>query len=121
MLIPADVSKAKHATCRALASDEFTRSLDILVFRKQSRRLLCVFSLQAWQDPLKRSGAFDDLEALFASRIVYIDGAMGTSIQRYNLEEEDYRGERYAKHHKELRGNNDLLVVTKPEVGRPSC
>ena len=47
---------------------------------------------------------------------MYIDGAMGTSIQRYNLEEEDYRGERYAKHHKELRGNNDLLVITKPEA-----
>jgi 5-methyltetrahydrofolate--homocysteine methyltransferase len=43
---------------------------------------------------------------------------MGTSIQRYNLEEDDYRGERYAEHHKELRGNNDLLVITKPEVCR---
>ncbi len=49
---------------------------------------------------------------------MYIDGAMGTSIQRYNLEEDDYRGERYAEHHKELRGNNDLLVITKPEVCR---
>jgi hypothetical protein len=35
------------------------------------------------------------------------------------LEEEDYRGERYANHHKELKGNNDLLVITKPQVG--SC
>jgi 5-methyltetrahydrofolate--homocysteine methyltransferase len=34
------------------------------------------------------------------------------------LEEEDYRGERYANHHKELKGNNDLLVITKPQVGR---
>jgi 5-methyltetrahydrofolate--homocysteine methyltransferase len=35
---------------------------------------------------------------------------------RSRLEEEDYRGERYANHHKELKGNNDLLVITKPEV-----
>ena len=35
---------------------------------------------------------------------------------RHRLEEEDYRGERYANHHKELKGNNDLLVITKPEV-----
>ena len=41
---------------------------------------------------------------------------MGTSIQKYKLEEEDYRGERYKNHHKELKGNNDLLVITKPEV-----
>ena len=67
---------------------------------------------------MKKSDAFAELEALFKSRIVYIDGAMGTSIQRYNLEEEDYRGERYAKHHKELRGNNDLLVITKPQACR---
>ena len=35
---------------------------------------------------------------------------------RHRLEEEDYRGERYANHHKELKGNNDLLVITKPQV-----
>jgi hypothetical protein len=35
----------------------------------------------------------------------------------HRLEEEDYRGERYANHHKELKGNNDLLVITKPQVG----
>jgi len=77
-----------------------------------------VLCRQAWKDPLKKSDAFAELEALFQSRIVYIDGAMGTSIQRYNLEEEDYRGERYAKHHKELSGNNDLLVITKPQARR---
>ena len=71
-----------------------------------------------WVDPLKKSDTFAELDALFQSRIAFIDGAMGTSIQRYNLEEEDYRGERYAKHHKELRGNNDLLVITKPEARR---
>ena len=49
-------------------------------------------------------------------RILYIDGAMGTMIQRYKLVEDDYRGERYAKHKHELKGNNDLLVITRPDV-----
>ena len=41
---------------------------------------------------------------------------MGTAIQRYNLTEEDYRGEYYRNHSHELKGNNDLLVVSKPDV-----
>ena len=41
---------------------------------------------------------------------------MGTAIQQYNLSEEDYRGEHYKNHSHELKGNNDLLVVSKPEV-----
>jgi methionine synthase I (cobalamin-dependent) len=43
------------------------------------------------------------------------NGRVAVSL-RHRLEEEDYRGERYANHHKELKGNNDLLVITKPEV-----
>jgi 5-methyltetrahydrofolate--homocysteine methyltransferase len=49
-------------------------------------------------------------------RIIYIDGAMGTQIQKYKLEEEDFRGERYKNHSNELKGNNDLLVITRPDV-----
>ena len=79
-------------------------------------RVVEVPGYKPWVDPLAKTETFAQLESLFQSRIAFIDGAMGTSIQRYHLEEEDYRGERYAKHHKELRGNNDLLVVTKPEV-----
>ena len=45
-----------------------------------------------------------------------IDGAMGTMIQRYNLGEADYRGERFVKHPHSLKGNNDLLSITKPEI-----
>ena len=44
------------------------------------------------------------------------NGRVAVSL-RHRLEEEDYRGERYANHHKELKGNNDLLVITKPQVG----
>jgi len=58
------------------------------------------------------------LAALLRERIVFIDGAMGTMVQRYKLEEADYRGTRFADHPHDLKGNNDLLVLTKPEVIR---
>ena len=49
-------------------------------------------------------------------RILIIDGAMGTMIQRYNLEEKDFRGERFKDWHKDVRGNNDLLSITQPQI-----
>ncbi len=49
-------------------------------------------------------------------RILVIDGAMGTMIQRYKLAEADYRGEQFKDWHKDVKGNNDLLSITKPEV-----
>lgn len=56
------------------------------------------------------------LEAESKKRIIVLDGAMGTMIQRYNLTEEDYRGERFADYGQDVKGNNDLLSLTKPEV-----
>ncbi|MEZ4252998.1 MAG: homocysteine S-methyltransferase family protein, partial [Polyangiales bacterium] len=58
------------------------------------------------------------IEALLRERILVLDGAMGTMVQRFKLEEADYRGERFADHPHDLKGNNDLLVLTKPEVIR---
>ena len=49
-------------------------------------------------------------------RILVLDGAMGTMIQRYNLEEEDFRGTRFASHPQQLKGNNDILVLTRPDI-----
>jgi 5-methyltetrahydrofolate--homocysteine methyltransferase len=49
-------------------------------------------------------------------RILILDGAMGTMVQRYNLKEPDYRGERFAKHPCDLKGNNDILVLTRPDI-----
>ena len=49
-------------------------------------------------------------------RILVLDGAMGTMIQRHRLTEADFRGPRLAGHHKDLRGNNDLLILTRPDV-----
>ena len=51
-------------------------------------------------------------------RILILDGAMGTMIQEYKFEEEDYRGERFKDWHVLIKGNNDLLSLTKPEVIR---
>ena len=56
------------------------------------------------------------LPQILQQRIVILDGAMGTMIQRYKLGEADYRGMRFKDHPKDLKGNNDLLQVTKPEV-----
>ncbi|MEO6005150.1 MAG: homocysteine S-methyltransferase family protein [Opitutus sp.] len=56
------------------------------------------------------------LEKLFAERIVILDGAMGSMIQTYGLEESDFRGERFKTFSRDLKGNNDLLSLTKPEV-----
>jgi 5-methyltetrahydrofolate--homocysteine methyltransferase len=53
-----------------------------------------------------------------SQRIAIIDGAMGTMIQRHRLGEADFRGERFADHGKDLKGNNDLLVLTRPDVIR---
>ena len=58
------------------------------------------------------------LRTLLAQRILILDGAMGTLIQRHGLQEADYRGTRFAGHAKELKGNNDLLLLTKPELIR---
>ena len=58
------------------------------------------------------------LEQLLAKRILLLDGAMGTMIQRARLAEEDYRGARFQGWPRELRGNNDLLSLTQPRLIR---
>ncbi|HWI32919.1 MAG TPA: homocysteine S-methyltransferase family protein, partial [Lapillicoccus sp.] len=67
-------------------------------------------------EPNLRPDATAELRALLAERILVLDGAMGTMIQRQGLGERDFRGERFADWPGDLRGNNDLLVLTAPEV-----
>jgi len=57
-----------------------------------------------------------NIQDLLQKRILILDGAMGTMVQRHKLTEADYRGERFADWPRDLKGNNDLLVLTKPEV-----
>ena len=56
------------------------------------------------------------IKQLLQQRILILDGAMGTMIQSYKLEEEDYRGERFANHSCDVKGNNDLLSLTQPKI-----
>lgn len=57
-----------------------------------------------------------DIRTLLTQRILLIDGAMGTMIQRHRLQESDYRGTPFADHPTDLRGNNDLLSITQPHI-----
>ena len=56
------------------------------------------------------------LTQLLAHHILILDGGMGTMIQRHHLEEADYRGERFKDWHCDVKGNNDLLVLTRPDI-----
>lgn len=67
---------------------------------------------------MNRGERIEALKKAAESRILILDGAMGTMIQRYKLEEADYRGERFKDHGKDLKGNNDLLVLTQPQIIR---
>jgi len=66
----------------------------------------------------QRSTSFDVLESAMAQRILLLDGATGTMIQSYGLEEADYRGERFADWPSEVKGNNDLLCLSQPQIIR---
>ena len=56
------------------------------------------------------------IEKVLKNKILVLDGAMGTMIQRFSLSEEDFRGDRFKNHDCDLRGNNDLLSITRPDV-----
>ncbi len=68
--------------------------------------------------PQIRPDATEELAAALRRRILVMDGAMGTMIQRYGLSEEDYRGERFADWAQDIRGNSDLLSLSQPDVIR---
>lgn len=65
---------------------------------------------------MTRDDRIKALKASAAERILIMDGAMGTMIQRHRLDEDGYRGTRFADHGSDLKGNNDLLVLSRPEI-----
>lgn len=67
---------------------------------------------------MKKHPILAELEDRLRREVLFLDGAMGTVIQLYKLQEADYRGERFREFHKDLKGNNDLLVLTKPDLIR---
>lgn len=66
--------------------------------------------------PNRASHTLADIRNQLSKRILILDGAMGTMIQGYKLEEADYRGERFKDWHTDVKGNNDLLVLTQPHI-----
>ena len=66
---------------------------------------------------LQKAASFDIVEAL-DQRILILDGAMGTMVQQYKLQEDDYRGTLFASHPTHLKNNNDVLCLTRPEIIR---
>ncbi len=65
---------------------------------------------------MRARSRLEDFSAALEQRILILDGAMGTMIQSHKLEEKDYRGERFADWPSDLKGNNDLLVLTQPAI-----
>ena len=65
---------------------------------------------------LKISPIEIEIKKRLEKEILFLDGAMGTMVQQYKLQEADFRGDRFKNHSHDLKGNNDLLVLTKPEV-----
>ena len=67
-------------------------------------------------DETERRNRSERLKKLLGERIVFLDGAMGTMIQQHRLDERGYRGERFRNHGRDLKGNNDILSFTQPEI-----
>lgn len=62
------------------------------------------------------NNSYSKIVSLLEKKILILDGAMGTMIQRYKLKENDFRGSLFANHHKDLQGNNDILSLTRPDI-----
>ena len=58
----------------------------------------------------------EKIKSIFKNKVLVLDGAMGTMVQSYNLSENDFRGERFKDHHNDLKGNNEVLSLTQPDV-----
>ena len=79
---------------------------------------VALFIVQNNADPPAKNMKMANIQELLQQRILIIDGAMGTMIQQYKLEEEDYRGERFKDWPSDIKGNNDLLCLTQPHIIR---
>jgi 5-methyltetrahydrofolate--homocysteine methyltransferase len=65
---------------------------------------------------MERQQRIEALQQALGERILLLDGAMGTMIQAFKLGEDDYRGERFKNWQTDLKGNNDLLSITRPDA-----
>ena len=65
---------------------------------------------------MSRAQRIEKLHQIAKERVLVLDGSWGVMIQKRGLVEADYRGERFAGHNSELKGNNDLLCITRPDI-----
>ncbi len=86
-----------------------------MTIRSLQRRPLLT-TVSAVSEPFRNRLSPAEFAALFTGRIAVLDGAMGSLIQDYGLNELDFRGERFREHGHDLKGNNDLLSLTRSDV-----
>src|SRR3569833_4449596 len=67
-------------------------------------------------DETERRSRIERLKKILEERIVFLDGAMGTMIHQHRLDERGYRGDRFRNHGYDLKGNNDILTLTRPDI-----
>jgi 5-methyltetrahydrofolate--homocysteine methyltransferase len=101
-----------HGDALKDAASPATRALD----PAQTPRATAVPFGIAPVDETERRERVKRLKGLLEERIVLLDGAMGTMIQQHKLDESNFRGERFRAHGRDLKGNNDILVLTEPEI-----
>ncbi len=73
-------------------------------------------NLSSWGTAMKRSDLYEEIVALAQERHIFLDGGMGTMIQEYKLGEDAFRNSGLQAHHRLLKGNNDLLSITRPDI-----
>lgn len=96
----------------------FWKADESVGFSKSKRKLSIIqISTDAGRDFfLGQKIMSKDIKEILKDRILVLDGAMGTMVQRYKLSEEDYRGEQFKDHPSPLKGNNDLISITQPHI-----
>ena len=102
-------------TCQHCAGHTPARQLDPSKEGATPRVAAAPFAV-APIDETERRTRIERLKKLLEERIVFLDGAMGTMIQQHRLDEHDYRGERFRGYGRDLKGNNDILTLTRPEI-----
>src|SRR5262249_43682875 len=100
-----------HAHADTSSTSASPRALD----RAAARATAAPFSISPVNES-ERQTRITKLKKLLEERIVLLDGAMGTMIQREKLDEQAFRGERFRDYGRDIKGNNDLLVLTRPEL-----
>src|SRR5512139_1464680 len=104
-------SHGAHAHADPSSRSEPARALEGAV----ARAIAAPFSISPINES-ERQERIRKLKTTLEQRIVLLDGAMGTMIQREKLDEQAFRGERFRDYGRDIRGNNDLLVLTRPEL-----